>query len=365
MGETNEALEIGRMVANIHDNFRESNVEEEKKAIYGHPLFPLLAVLLEKCEIATVSNKAVNKDVGTFEEDVRTFIDHNTKGNQRLLIPLSDTTDLMVHALQVLQIHLMELQKVRDLCNEFCTRYVSNMKSKLAPEKLIGSVTEEELTLSLHEELFDRQSFDSEGNGIDYSSSIYQRSNSYGQDHRTSRYGLSDSCSRSDDDRCDESPPLVIAEQELDLSKDRTSIGRTDSDDSQSTPHLSGKKPGKGCRGALPKQATAMLKEWIWQHKDRPYPTEEEKRMLAERGNITVHQINNWFINARRRILQPHISGRLRDTQLCKGESVTKQKLKSEMWEHQGETNSPGLLYQMHNAGYPSHGLFMNNGKES
>ena len=68
----------------------------------------------------------------------------------------------MVHALQVLQIHLMELQKVRDLCNEFCTRYVSNMKSKLAPEKLIGSVTEEELTLSLHEELFDRQSFDSE-----------------------------------------------------------------------------------------------------------------------------------------------------------------------------------------------------------
>ena len=40
-------------------------------------------------------------------------------------------------------------------------------------------------------------------------------------------------------------------------------------------------------------------------HFQHPYPTEEEKRVLASQTQLTLLQVNNWFINARRRILQP------------------------------------------------------------
>lgn len=78
-------------------------------------------------------------------------------------------------------------------------------------------------------------------------------------------------------------------------------------------------------RGVLPKHATSVMRSWLFQHLvvnyslplfdchqlifffnlKHPYPTEDEKRHIAAQTNLTLLQVNNWFINARRRILQP------------------------------------------------------------
>jgi len=71
-------------------------------------------------------------------------------------------------------------------------------------------------------------------------------------------------------------------------------------------------------RGNLPKSATNILKKWLFDHLFHPYPTEEEKSALAQQTGLTMNQISNWFINARRRILQPMLES-VRQQQAVQG----------------------------------------------
>ncbi|XP_010267996.1 PREDICTED: homeobox protein knotted-1-like 1 isoform X2 [Nelumbo nucifera] len=58
-------------------------------------------------------------------------------------------------------------------------------------------------------------------------------------------------------------------------------------------------------KGKLPKDARMTLLDWWNAHYRWPYPTEEEKMKLAEITGLDQKQINNWFINQRKRHWKP------------------------------------------------------------
>ena len=91
-----------------------------------HPLYPLLALLFEKCELATQSPDSANTD--SFNIDVQTFVQHQQRDKKPFLTGNKEVDDLMIISIQVLRIHLLELEKVQELCKDFCNRYITCLK---------------------------------------------------------------------------------------------------------------------------------------------------------------------------------------------------------------------------------------------
>ncbi|KAJ0265743.1 Homeobox protein knotted-1-like 7 [Hirschfeldia incana] len=58
--------------------------------------------------------------------------------------------------------------------------------------------------------------------------------------------------------------------------------------------------------GKLPGDTTTILKNWWQQHCKWPYPTEDDKAKLVEETGLQLKQINNWFINQRKRNWHSH-----------------------------------------------------------
>ncbi|XP_009470425.1 PREDICTED: homeobox protein Meis1 [Nipponia nippon] len=255
-----------------------------------HPLFPLLALIFEKCELATCtprepgvaggdvcSSESFNEDIAVFAKQIR--------AEKPLFSSNPELDNLMIQAIQVLRFHLLELEKVHELCDNFCHRYISCLKGKMPIDLVIddregGSKSDsEDITRSAN--LTDQPSWNR-----DHDDTASTRSGG------TPGPSSGGHTSHSGDNSSEQGDGL-------DNSVASPSTGDDDDPDKDKKRH---KK-----RGIFPKVATNIMRAWLFQHLTHPYPSEEQKKQLAQDTGLTILQVNNWFINARRRIVQPMI----------------------------------------------------------
>ena len=59
------------------------------------------------------------------------------------------------------------------------------------------------------------------------------------------------------------------------------------------------------CKGPsqsrFPPESVAILRKWLEEHEEDPYPTSQDKMILAASSHLTVRQVSNWFVNNRQR----------------------------------------------------------------
>lgn len=322
-------------VQSIQPLLSDPNLDRDKNAIYNHPLFPLMALLFEKCEQASNVSEVASPD--SINEDVQVFLMHKQKDNTGLLSGNADVDNLMIKAIQVLRIHLLELEKVNELCKDFCQRYTSCLKGKLQSENLLR--TESDYDQSMFDEPPKEENMQpvqtltssTAGGGVILQQpfqttmaamptlgpgqilsggTIYQMVNTpQGLVAQPVQIQPTFTSLSPGGQLIHGSTPLsqigvtvptsLVSSSAHHTASALTNLSGLDSDDEDNG------KNKKSKRGVLPKAATQIMKTWLFQHIVHPYPTEDEKKVIAQQTNLTLLQVNNWFINARRRILQP------------------------------------------------------------
>lgn len=291
-----------------------------KDSIYGHPLFPLLALIFEKCELATCtprdpgvaggdvcSSESFNEDIEVFAKQIRQERPYYNSN--------PELDSLMVQAVQALQFHLVELEKVHELCDNFCQRYINCLKGKM-PIDLVIDETRDPASGSQKSGSGDEAEGPSRDGSmpprpqsqLDIASSAAHSPLGFASSHhppleepRSRQYtGTPAELSQG-------GPPSHATVDSSDCGDQMdNSLGSQDGSDLEgSTDDPKGKRQKK--RGIFPKVATNIMRAWLFQHLSHPYPSEDQKKQLAQDTGLTILQVNNWFINARRRIVQPMI----------------------------------------------------------
>ena len=96
-GSLSETQMIG---VQLNDIQTLGNIINEKVAIYRHPLFPLLRILFEKCEIATNSVETVNSL--TFDHEIKSFITQMAKENKPFFTEDAEVDGLVCYVVYIL-----------------------------------------------------------------------------------------------------------------------------------------------------------------------------------------------------------------------------------------------------------------------
>nr|XP_033773993.1 homeobox protein PKNOX2 isoform X3 [Geotrypetes seraphini] len=287
----------------------QAQLEADKRAVYRHPLFPLLTLLFEKCEQATQGSECITS--ASFDVDIENFVHQQEQEHKPFFSEDPELDNLMVKAIQVLRIHLLELEKVNELCKDFCNRYITCLKTKMHSDNLLrndlgGPYSPNQSSISLHSQDLLQGSPNSMSTvtgppqGIVVPAAALQQGSIAMTTVNSAQVVPGGALYQpvtmvTSQGQVTQAIPQGAIQVNLDL----TSL--LDNED----------KKSKNKRGVLPKHATNIMRSWLFQHlmvrqlPNHPYPTEDEKRQIAAQTNLTLLQVNNWFINARRRILQP------------------------------------------------------------
>ncbi|VDK82296.1 unnamed protein product [Litomosoides sigmodontis] len=200
----------------------------------------------------------------------------------------SELDVFLINSIIMLRLHLLELEKVAELCDDFKAKYLQTVRRKITQESMIGcngdsddDLCDSSPELSEHpKSQIEQQTIammpTSKGmlsiplwNAIASHSSLMHTSLSHSK--------ISECCTSSSG--------IQIAE-------------KNDAQESVEEDSLDSKR-----KAQLPTKAVELLKTWLFLHSSHPYPSEKEKAMLSRETGLQMVQINNWFINARRRIL--------------------------------------------------------------
>ncbi|UMM32459.1 hypothetical protein L5515_006240 [Caenorhabditis briggsae] len=462
-------------------------MKRDKEAIYAHPLYPLLVVLFEKCELATSTPRETSRDGTTssdvcssasFKDDLNEFVKHTQENSDKQYYqPNPQLDQIMLQSIQMLRFHLLELEKVHELCDNFCNRYVTCLKGKMPldivgderasssqppmspgsmghhghsgspsmggagaatpmhypppyepqsvplPENVLGgghplemfpgssmayamagmaaaaasssssqpqpgdhplanggtlhstagasqtllpiavsspstcssgglrqdstplsgetpmangnsmdSISEADFLLPPPPQNIIEQSLHCAGVSMLDASLIPPSSSSsaseYHGDMMSHMYSHHDVYHHQDmayTDYGDYGTPDVVMMSSSDVKmEDAASVSSSKSGGKKQQLGTPNGRVGKSRgRGIFPKTATNRLRQWLFQNLTHPYPSEEQKKQLAKETGLTILQVNNWFINARRRIVQPMIdqnnrAGRTPHMNVCK-----------------------------------------------
>ncbi|CAF0934460.1 unnamed protein product [Rotaria sp. Silwood1] len=298
----------------------------QKSLIYKHPLFPVLTHVLEQCEQETRNPSLLTiKDdcqtpplsLSSFENNLKIFL---SKNNDILTITrdINDSSSMIdqlyIDAMQVLRIHLLELEKLNELCEDFCQRYIACLKVKLNPNNIFSDDEEDGND--------DNECEDFESNNDEDFESIEENDDDnfmFNQQQFNNKHLLKvqsynkqtvptndiNSIYNQHTTQFNGQTPFsqIIASGSSSIvnsSSSSISFDSTCTKQRKSSTIVSSSK-----RSILPKSATSIMRSWLFQHIAHPYPSEDEKRAISNKTNLSLLQVNNWFINARRRILQP------------------------------------------------------------
>ncbi|XP_070969695.1 homeobox protein PKNOX1-like isoform X2 [Oncorhynchus clarkii lewisi] len=299
-------------------------MDTDKQAIYSvnplhspvhrrHPLFPLLALLFEKCEQSTQSSDCVSS--ASFNVDIENFVRSQKKEGKVFFCDDPDVDNLMVKAIQVLRIHLLELEKVSDLCKDFCSRYIACLRTKMNSETLLSGGETDSPCSPVQIQTSSPLTGTLSPQGIVMSASALQQGNVTLTTVNSAGQVLAGGTVYQPITVVTPQGQVVgqaISPQTIRINNTQLQLQLNQDLSSFFTQEDSSPKSNK--RGVLPKSATNIMRTWLFQHIGHPYPTEDEKKQLAIQTNLTLLQVNNWFINARRRILQPMMDSSASDT---------------------------------------------------